>query len=628
MNEVAVREATKAVETDYANYSAHLFLANSYNALRDPQQVNLRYETAWLSEYLVANLLSPVGAGTLSPMVSQEEYSRLFEQNRLGLASLTEYSTRGNWGQSAVQYGQFNNWGYAVEETYRSQNGDRPNDDLRQLTLSLRLKQQLTPHDSVYLQTIYYNAEAGDLAPYYDPSFANLTLRVKETQEPLLVAGYHHEWSPGVHTLVLAGRLQDTVDVTTANAGTLFLESDPLHAELALYQQKYRNRQTIYVSEIQQLFEVGTHTFILGGRYQTGNFKVANEMSNGATYPAENAIGGDPIEQNISADFQRFGFYGYDEWRPIDSLMLVGGISYDSVSFPVNYLFAPVSEGEARRDRIGPKAGLVWTPTSNTTVRAGYSRALGGVSFDQSFRLEPSQVAGFNQAFRSLIPEAVAGSVAAPRFDIYGVQLEQFFPTRTYLGLTVGLLQSDADRTVGGVEFNTVLGVPTSNAFQPTATRQSLSYDERGLAITLNQLIGEEFAVGVGYQVSRARLKNSYPDLPATTEISSPFALSQAQQATLQQVRIYAVFNHPSGFFCGTEGLWNGQDNAGYSPGLPGDDFWQLNLYGGYRWWRRHAELRLALLNVTDQDYHLNPLNLTALLPRQRTMTVSLRLSF
>src|SRR6185436_14634362 len=33
----SVQEAARAVNYDYANYSAHLFLANSYDALRDPK---------------------------------------------------------------------------------------------------------------------------------------------------------------------------------------------------------------------------------------------------------------------------------------------------------------------------------------------------------------------------------------------------------------------------------------------------------------------------------------------------------------------------------------------------------------------------------------------------------------
>jgi len=45
MTDLSVREASRAVNNDFANYSAHLFLAESYDALRDPKLLNLRYET-------------------------------------------------------------------------------------------------------------------------------------------------------------------------------------------------------------------------------------------------------------------------------------------------------------------------------------------------------------------------------------------------------------------------------------------------------------------------------------------------------------------------------------------------------------------------------------------------------
>ncbi|MCX6903268.1 MAG: FecR domain-containing protein, partial [Verrucomicrobia bacterium] len=45
LTDVSLREAAKAVNSDYANYSAHLFLANSYAALRDPKFYNLRYDS-------------------------------------------------------------------------------------------------------------------------------------------------------------------------------------------------------------------------------------------------------------------------------------------------------------------------------------------------------------------------------------------------------------------------------------------------------------------------------------------------------------------------------------------------------------------------------------------------------
>jgi len=75
------------------------------------------------------------------------------------------------------------------------------------------LKYDLTPQDSVFFQTIYYNASAGDLTQYYDQRSADLGLRTKETQEPLLLAGYHHAWTPELHTLLLAGRFEDEFQI-------------------------------------------------------------------------------------------------------------------------------------------------------------------------------------------------------------------------------------------------------------------------------------------------------------------------------------------------------------------------------------------------------------------------------
>src|SRR5437867_4964369 len=158
MTDPSFREAARSANIDYANFSSHLFLANSYNELRDPKQVNLRYETPWLSEFLLANLLAPVEAGALSQTVSQQEYSRLFERNRLGLVSSTEYRSNGDWQQGAAQYGLYNQFAYAVDVFYQSLNGWRANNDLDQLTWSPQLKYQVTPNDSLYLQAVIYRA--------------------------------------------------------------------------------------------------------------------------------------------------------------------------------------------------------------------------------------------------------------------------------------------------------------------------------------------------------------------------------------------------------------------------------------------------------------------------------------
>ena len=110
--------------------------------------------------------------------------------------------------------------------------------------------------------------------------------------------------------------------------------------------------------------------------------------------------------------------------------------------------------------------------------------------------------------------------------------------------------------------------------------------------------------------------------------IVGTFQPRQTQIATLQRAEVYAIFNSPRGWFAETDAIWSMQNNKGYKPALPGDEFWQFNASVGWRSPRRRAEVRLGILNISDQDYRLNPLNLTPDLPRERTLAASLKFFF
>ncbi|HTA95017.1 MAG TPA: FecR domain-containing protein, partial [Verrucomicrobiae bacterium] len=280
MFDVSVDEAARAVNYDYANYSAHLFLANSYNGLRDPNEINLRYETPAKSEFLLANLLAPASAGTLSPVISQQEYSKFFERDGFGVASDTEYLSRGAWTESGAQFGTFGNFNYDFESFYRSDPGQRPNNAIEQRQFSLTLKQQITPQDSIFGYVQQYEAESGDLAQYYNQNAASPTLHEQETQEPVAAIGWHHEWSPGVHTIFLAARLDDTGSFTNFTQPSLLLNRPDngsgvptlIAVEPITMNEFFTNRLEIYSAELQQIFEQPRHNTILGARIQYGHF--------------------------------------------------------------------------------------------------------------------------------------------------------------------------------------------------------------------------------------------------------------------------------------------------------------------------------------------------------------------
>jgi hypothetical protein len=245
------------------------------------------------------------------------------------------------------------------------------------------------------------------------------------------------------------------------------------------------------------------------------------------------------------------------------------------------------------------------------------------VLFDQSVRLEPTQVAGFNQAFRSLIPESVVGLVPGTRFETFGVGLDHAFASRTYAGVEAEWLQSSGSRVVG-VLTNSMDFLPISDG--AGSTRQDLDYDELSVRLTAHQLIGAEWSLGVRYEVSEADLDSRFPEIPGTA--ANVEQIDRATEGVLHQLDLQADYSHRCGFFSRAWATWRVQHNRGYYVDMPGDNFWQFHLMAGYRWPRRLAELRVALLNLTDQDYELNPLNLHRELPRERTLSVALRLNF
>lgn len=625
MNDIAQREAVKAVNNDYANYASHLFLANSYYELRDPLGVNLRYETPYVSEYLVANLLAPAGAGTLSQQISQQEYSKLFERNGFAFSGDTFVDGRGNWRQSFAQEINAGNTSVAFEEFYNTWSGYRKNSSQTQAEFDIKFKQQLSPADGLFFQLITAESSGGNLAQYYRESDAALSpFHFEDKQTPILVGGYHHEWNPGSHSLLLVSRLSDDYSVTNPlqSAFNVFKESSGTTLGIAPVSigQDYRSELEIYTAEAQQIWQTPKSTTILGGRVETGNFDNHSRQDNfdvGLIDLFPNTV---ITNQNISPRFGRASVYGYERWQPFESLQVVGGLSYEGLVIPRNYRFAPLMNGTDSSYHLLPKAGVIWKPDGVTALRFGFSKSISGASFDQSFQLEPSEVAGFNQLYRSLIPESVAAANAGAEFTTYGLAFERRFRSRTYLTLSAERLESHVGREVGAFEFVELVGP------QVASLRERLDYSESSAAVALHQLLGRDWALGATYRISRAILNDRYPGV--TPDIANGFIAAQQLEGLLQSFNLQATYQNPCGLFARLDAFWMRQENKGYSPALAGDDFWQVNLLGGWRFYRRDLEISAGVMNLGDQNYHLSPLNLHPEFYRGRTFFTQIKFNF
>ncbi|HEX3800655.1 MAG TPA: TonB-dependent receptor [Verrucomicrobiae bacterium] len=611
MFDVSVRESAQAVDNDYANYSAHLFLANSYDALRDPKRINLRYETPWFSQLLVADLLAPVGGVSLSQNVSQQEYSRLFDGDHVGVYNDTQYTSRGDWLETASVYGNVDNTGFSLDVFHQTENGFRANNDLQDNEFTAKFKQQITPQDSVFLEVSTQNTHSGDLNQYYSQSQAISNLRVSEEQEPNLFIGYHREWAPGVHTLILAGRLQDDFSLNSPTNNTPFISTGAVPIpgfSLQPFPFTFQSELVAYTAELQQIFQTDSQTLVLGARYQTGDLQNMSALTNTLQIPAMS------INQSLDAQLKRVTGYGYYSYRVVDPLLLTAALNYDHLEYPDNDERPPIAGTETSKDQVSPKLGFRWTPLEHSTFRGAWTRSLGGVFYDTSVRLEPTEIAGFNDAFRSILPESIAGLVPGSRFETYDLAFDQELPaTRTYFSVVAELLKSTGETGDGAIRRTGPINP------MPFELNERLDYADRSLSVIVNQLLGDEFAVGASYRIDLAKLDNQF----LGTAIANP-----QTKATLQQVNLYALFNHRCGFFSKVEAVWSAQSNSGYTPDIPGDDFVQVNAFAGYRLPRRLAEMQVGVLNIGNRDYNLNPLTLYTELPRERTFVAEFKFNF
>ena len=713
MTDQSVREAVRAVDSDYSNAAAHLFLSNSYNALRDPSRVLLRYEAVTSSELLLSNMLSPVGGGPLSQFVTEQEYSKMFEKDGVGFSSIFDYRSDGQVSETVSQYGTKGNFSYALDADYEFSRGTRLNNKFSALDYTGTFKLQLSPADSVLLLMQFGSAQNGDVSQYYDPRTAstlniqvyddsgnlvpkqvpnlpNLTAHSRVDNDPgIALLGWHHEWSPGNHTLLLLGRLASdqqvsalqtsqyavyrdvgpnvspdvfpliaddgTVIPQVAAAGKLAGQGTVQDVQTFPFDFTYRSKLEIYSVDLQQIATLGPQTFVFGGRYKGGRIDTTATLNN---------YGGDPSllpyfavppsQQNESVNVERVNLYLYDTWHVTPWLSLTGGVTYDNVRYPDDFRSPPLNGRQIRLEKVSPKAGFILQPWRGAAIRGMYSESITGPSFDESNRLEPTQISGFVQTYRSITSESLIGEVAGSKFRISGLTFEQKLKSRTYLGVQYDRLSQSIDRTAG------VFDVPQSDqllAIVPSSILAQDRYHEDSFTATLNQLIGENWAFGARYRRTVSKFSHDIPELSgAINNVQDPISLSdlvgiaQHDVSTLQNLNLSILYNHPCGFFARAEANWYRQKNDIYvtdgmlstvddagvfhpvlrttNVGPAPTDFWQYNFLAGYRFHRNQCEISCGVLNLTGRDYQLSPVNPYQELPRGRTFVARVKFTF
>ena len=154
---------------------------------------------------------------------------------------------------------------------------------------------------------------------------------------------------------------------------------------------------------------------------------------------------------------------------------------------------------------------------------------------------------------------------------------------------------------------------------------QSIDYEEFSFATRFDQLLNTTTSIGASFSWQYAEIDE---DLRNDLNITSTSPYLDDTNAHLYIGSVYARYQNPNGWFATTDLQYWYQENNSIESEIDNESAPNLNLSIGYRLQKQKGEVRISILNLTDEEYELNPLNNYRLPPQERTFVIETRFSF
>lgn len=576
----AIREATKASSRDPGSFTAHKFLAQAYANQEDPSASTLRFQSPAQAERLSFDIFSPARFGLMPFATTPNNYNNLlsvkeevYEAHLRGLLSYG-FNAAFRWNKtfdksSVALSGE---WDY-LEDLAPDWNFDRQ-------ALEAGVKFDLSDTDTV--TGIFRTNQRRDTHPSgsdeaYDEDF------------PSALIALRHQWSPEGETVVYLQSV--SFDLSTENEGSA-LVTDANGDEVLGFLSgtiNSKSKSDALQFEVQHRQTFQNYRLVGGVRLQDGDWATDFELT------------GSP-DQRVEEPFDRKEAYLYNYFELNDTLTLVAGANATRFSYPANTFTLPPAPARKTVDRLLPKVGVYWDATPNTTFRAAYLESLGGLALEDGYRLEPTQVAGFLQGYRTLLAEDIDGTHPALEFEIIGIGLTHSDDSNFFLDIELNSRQSTSDRGLGHLRNIPPLTAAPWNSF----TR----FEEKTAAIQLGKIVGKSTTLSLEYGYNDSTVDSVIPTLAAQVK----------RDGELNSFGGRILHRSPSGFFtsldviqyCQTLGETSFRDgllvDASSQSGI---DHLQANLEAGWR--SQSGSLRLAagVKNLFDDNTEIDPLTWT-----------------
>jgi tetratricopeptide (TPR) repeat protein/opacity protein-like surface antigen len=564
-------EAWKSVNYDPTSFSAHRLMADLYAS--EP-----RHKIARVSEVLQSQLLQPIninpvqpqfadsnlnifkGAGPANP--SYNEYNPLFNRNQVSLQASGVYGQKGILGDEVSLNAVYDRLSFSVGQFYYESDGFRANNDQRKEIYNLFAQGMLSYKTSIQLEARYTDHQYGDLPLLFDPNWYYSDQRQTDRFR-YFRGGLHHSFAPG-HDLILNlsynnddGRAH--IHIPPAN--------DPNEFTFDLLWD-LQNDPKGYLAEGQYLFRSDLFRAIVGGGYaDIDGTRISDDQL--TVY-----FGGGPIDSLQSHtegdyDVHHSNAYTYTYTNFPQYVTWTLGLGYD--------VWNDTSQ-DRRKDKVNPKAGVIWNPIPSTTLRAAAFRVLKRTLIS-SQTIEPTQVAGFNQFF---------DEVPGTDYWRYGVGLDQKILSNLFAG--VELSKRD-------------MNVPYINSTIEGNENNETKWKEELARLYLYWAPHPWLALTAEYRYERF---NRDPEF---------VGVEQIRTADTHRVPLGVNFYHPTGFIAQFKATWVDQEGdfvdwnktwttPPYVENLYStwsDTFWVCDALIGYRLPKRYGLIAIEVKNIFDQ---------------------------
>ncbi len=567
--ELARIEASKAINRDYGNYSAHYLLSDAYNGRELLDDVST-------FEDLIANLLVPVNynsivSNDINNPAGLNEYSALFDR------PVIRYRVRGNYESAAERFdggpstaGSDGKLAWSFRYNFTYDNGFDDDQINRLHTLGHTGRYQLTPNTR-----LIWEVGAGWVRDDQDDPDE---LQIEQTTDSVIArAGVNQRLGDdGGQLIATVGttfsdnrlvndvtRLFDAIDEFEDEFGdeTDIDPAEGLEDLVEIERQIGDGDSSETVAELQHIWDSEYLSLVTGGNYTNLHFNVSQTFtfSDGTEFE----------ESSVSTNRNLWAAYLYSTLHAADWLDINAGATYNSFEFFTEDNDITLTDDIETVSKVNPKFGAM-AYLGDWTFRAAYFKHLTRAFQGGTFLIEPTLVGGFNQVF-----DDFPGS----SFDFYGGGVDYRLSSKTFTGLEYNYRDISSEITQPEIDLD-----PEGEFGLESEVDE---FDEHRARWYLYQVIGKRLTASLDY---------SFTELERTVSKNS---------TTTNVAGLGLNYFDTSGFFARAKAAFRHQrqEFGGVLRFSDKDDFWLLDAVLGYQLPKRHGAVALAFRNLLDERF-------------------------